>query len=159
GGGVRGGVRRVGAGGRLAGLGRGGSWAPRMPFWRMKVKLEREIVTVGVPNIHAETMAGIYVRPEDWDELIADPEVVVVDTRNDYEYRIDTFERAVNPEACSFTEFPGWSEGQREGGDVLHGKRNVAMLWTDGIRCEKSTACMRPMADDAVYHLEGGILT
>lgn len=143
---------------RLADLVHKESWAPRMPFYRMKVKLKREIVTMGVPNIHAATMAGIYVKPEEWNELISDPEVVVVDTRNDYEYQIGTFEGAVNPETASFTEFPGWIEEQRKPGGVLHNKRKVAMFCTGGIRCEKSTAYMRSLGYDEVYHLEGGIL-
>src|SRR5690554_5154635 len=134
------------------------SWAPKMPFYRMKVKLKREIVTMGVPNIHASTMAGIYVKPEDWNALISDPEVVVVDTRNDYEYQIGTFEGAINPETRSFTEFPGWIEQQRAEGGALHNKRKVAMFCTGGIRCEKSTAYMRSLGYDEVYHLEGGIL-
>lgn len=156
--GIRAVLQRLRSDPRLADLVHKESWAPRMPFYRMKVKLKREIVTMGVPNIHAETMAGIYVRPEDWNELIADPEVVVVDTRNDYEYRIGTFERAVNPETRSFTEFPAWIEAQRQEGGVLHGKRKVAMFCTGGIRCEKSTAYMRSLGYDEVYHLEGGIL-
>lgn len=156
--GIRAVLQRLRSDPRLADLVHKESWAPRMPFYRMKVKLKREIVTMGVPNIHAETMAGIYVRPEDWNELIADPEVVVVDTRNGYEYRIGTFERAVNPETRSFTEFPAWIEAQRQEGGVLHGKRKVAMFCTGGIRCEKSTAYMRSLGYDEVYHLEGGIL-
>src|SRR5690606_11467321 len=156
--GIRAVLQRLRSDPRLADLVHKESWAPRMPFYRMKAKLKREIVTMGVPNIHAETMAGIYVRPEDWNELIADPEVVVVDTRNDYEYRIGTFERAVNPETRSFTEFPAWIEAQRQEGGVLHGKRKVAMFCTGGIRCEKSTAYMRSLGYDEVYHLEGGIL-
>jgi len=134
------------------------SRAPRMPFYRMKVKLKREIVTMGIPNVQAQTHAGIYVKPEDWNALISDPEVLVVDTRNDYEYRIGTFEGAVNPETRSFTEFPGWIEAQRAKGGVLHDKRKVAMFCTGGIRCEKSTAYMRSLGYDEVYHLEGGIL-
>lgn len=143
---------------RLADLVHKESRAPRMPFYRMKVKLKREIVTMGIPNVQAETMAGVYVKPEDWNELISDPEVVVVDTRNDYEFQIGTFERAVNPETDSFTEFPGWIAQQREQGGVLHNKRKVAMFCTGGIRCEKSTAYMRSLGYDEVYHLEGGIL-
>lgn len=143
---------------RLADLIHKESWAPRMPFYRMKVKLKREIVTMGVPNIHAATMAGTYVKPEDWNTLISDPEVVLVDTRNDYEYQIGTFEGAINPETISFTEFPGWIQQQREEGGVLHNKRKVAMFCTGGIRCEKSTAYMRSLGYDEVYHLEGGIL-
>ncbi len=142
----------------LADLSHKESWAPRMPFYRMKVKLKREIVTMVIPNVQAATMAGIYVKPEDWNSLISDPDVVLVDTRNDYEYRIGTFEGAINPETRSFTEFPGWVEAQRKEGGVLHGKRKVAMFCTGGIRCEKSTAYMRTLGYDEVYHLEGGIL-
>ena len=156
--GIRAVLARLRADLRLADLVHKESWAPRMPFYRMKVKLKREIVTMGVPNIHAATMAGIYVKPEDWNALISDPEVVVVDTRNDYEYRIGTFEGAVNPRTRSFTEFPGWIEAQRAQGGALHGKRKVAMFCTGGIRCEKSTAYMRSLGYDEVYHLEGGIL-
>jgi UPF0176 protein len=156
--GIRAVLARLHADPRLADLVHKESWAPRMPFYRMKVKLKREIVTMGVPNIHAATMAGIYVKPEDWNDLISDPDVVVVDTRNDYEYRIGTFEGAINPETRSFTEFPDWIRQQREEGGVLHGKRRVAMFCTGGIRCEKSTAYMRSLGYDEVYHLEGGIL-
>lgn len=156
--GIRAVLARLHADPRLADLVHKESWAPRMPFYRMKVKLKREIVTMGVPNVHAETMAGIYVKPADWDALISDPEVVVVDTRNDYEYRIGTFEGAINPETRSFTEFPGWIEAQRAQGGALHSKRKVAMFCTGGIRCEKSTAYMRSLGYDEVYHLEGGIL-
>jgi len=143
---------------RLAGLEHKESWAPRMPFYRMKVKLKREIVTMGVPNIHAATMAGTYVKPRDWNALISDPDVVVVDTRNDYEYQIGTFQGAINPETRSFTEFPDWIQAQRAEGGALQGKRKVAMFCTGGIRCEKSTAYMRSLGYDEVYHLEGGIL-
>lgn len=143
---------------RLADLVHKESWAPRMPFYRMKVKLKREIVTMGIPNVQAATMAGKYVKPQEWNALIADPEVVVVDTRNDYEFQIGTFEGAVNPQTSSFTEFPEWIEKQRAEGGILHGKRKVAMFCTGGIRCEKSTAYMRTLGYDEVYHLEGGIL-
>src|SRR5690606_15777623 len=143
---------------RLANLEHKESWAPQMPFYRMKVKLKREIVTMGIPNVNAQTMAGTYVKPEDWNELISDPEVVLVDTRNDYEYQIGTFDGAINPETRSFTEFPDWIEAQRREGGVLHGKRKVAMFCTGGIRCEKSTAYMRSLGYEEVYHLQGGIL-
>lgn len=156
--GIRAVLARLRADPRLASLVHKESRASRMPFYRMKVKLKREIVTMGVPNVHAETMAGTYVRPEDWNELISDPEVVVIDTRNDYEYRIGTFSRAVNPETGSFTELPDWIAAQRAEGGVLHNKRKVAMFCTGGIRCEKSTAYMRSLGYDEVYHLEGGIL-
>ena len=143
---------------RLADLEHKESWAPEMPFYRMKVKLKREIVTMGIPNVNAQTMAGTYVKPEEWNELISDPDVVLIDTRNDYEYQIGTFEGAINPETRSFTEFPDWIEAQRREGGVLHGKRKVAMFCTGGIRCEKSTAYMRSLGYDEVYHLQGGIL-
>jgi UPF0176 protein len=134
------------------------SHAQKMPFYRMKVKLKREIVTLGVPNVHAATMAGTYVKPEDWNALIDDPDVVVVDTRNDYEVSIGTFNRAINPSTTSFTEFPAWVKAQSAEGGVLHNKPKLAMFCTGGIRCEKSTAYMRTLGFDAVYHLEGGIL-
>lgn len=143
---------------RLASLEHKESWADAQPFYRMKVKLKREIVTMGVPNIHAATMAGQYVRPEDWNELIDDPDVVVVDTRNDYEVSIGTFAGAVNPKTASFTEFPEWVKEQSREGGVLHGKARIAMFCTGGIRCEKSTAYLRTQGFDNVYHLEGGIL-
>lgn len=134
------------------------SWADKMPFYRMKVKLKREIVTMGVPNVQAETMSGTYVSPEDWNALIDDPDVVVVDTRNDYEVSIGTFKRAINPHTASFTEFPEWVKEQSAEGGVLHNKPRLAMFCTGGIRCEKSTAYMRTLGFDEVYHLEGGIL-
>lgn len=134
------------------------SWAETMPFYRMKVKLKREIVTMGVPNVQAETMAGTYVKPEDWNALIDDPDVVVVDTRNDYEVSIGTFKRAINPHTTSFTEFPQWVKEQSAEGGILQNKPRLAMFCTGGIRCEKSTAYMRTLGFDQVYHLEGGIL-
>lgn len=143
---------------RLAELDHKESWAPDMPFYRMKVKLKREIVTMGVPNVHARTMAGTYVKPTDWNQLIDDPDVVVVDTRNDYEVAIGTFARAINPKTNSFTEFPQWVQDQSQPGGVLHNKSKVAMFCTGGIRCEKSTAYLRSQGFDQVYHLDGGIL-
>ncbi|MBP6020586.1 MAG: rhodanese-related sulfurtransferase [Burkholderiaceae bacterium] len=143
---------------RLAELEHKASWAPEMPFYRMKVKLKREIVTMGVPNVHARTMAGTYVKPDDWNQLIDDPDVVVVDTRNDYEVAIGTFAHAINPHTNSFTEFPQWVQDQSQPGGVLHNKSKVAMFCTGGIRCEKSTAYLRTQGFDQVYHLDGGIL-
>ncbi|MGB3288171.1 MAG: rhodanese-related sulfurtransferase [Burkholderiaceae bacterium] len=143
---------------RLAGLEHKESWAEAMPFYRMKVKLKREIVTMGVPNVHARTMAGTYVKPADWNALIDDPDVVVVDVRNDYEVSIGSFDRALNPHTTSFSEFPQWVADQsRDGGVLAHGGK-VAMFCTGGIRCEKSTAYLRSQGFDQVYHLEGGIL-
>lgn len=143
---------------RLADLEHKESWAQAQPFYRMKVKLKREIVTMGVPNVQAQTMAGQYVAPQDWNALIDDPDVVVVDTRNDYEVAIGTFARAVNPKTTSFSEFPAWVQAQSGEGGVLRGKSKVAMFCTGGIRCEKSTAYLRSQGFDQVYHLQGGIL-
>lgn len=143
---------------RMAGLDHKESWADRMPFYRMKVKLKREIVTMGVTSIDPTTMAGDYVEPSQWNELIDDPDVVVVDVRNDYEVGIGTFKSAVNPETATFRDFPAWVQKQSEPGGVLQAKRKVAMFCTGGIRCEKSTAYLKSQGFEKVYHLQGGIL-
>jgi UPF0176 protein len=147
---------------RLAALEHKESWADKLPFYRMKVRLKREIVTLGVPGINPGDMAGTYVKPQDWNTLIADPEVVVVDTRNAYEVGIGTFAGAVDPHTKSFSELPAWVAAQSAPGGLLaekDGKKpRVAMFCTGGIRCEKSTAFMRTQGFDEVYHLEGGIL-
>lgn len=134
------------------------SWSGLPPFRRMRVRLKNEIVTSGMPEVSPATMAGIYVKPEDWNTLIRDPDVVLVDTRNDYEIEIGTFERAIDPAIQTFSQLPAWINRA----DVLKavgGKRpKVAMFCTGGIRCEKSTAMMRAKGYDEVYHLEGGIL-
>jgi UPF0176 protein len=143
---------------RLANLEHKESWADDMPFYRMKVKLKREIVTMGVPNVQAQTMAGTYVKPDQWNQLISEPGVVLVDVRNDYEVGIGTFKGAVNPLTTSFSEFPQWVADQSKEGGVLAGGAKVAMFCTGGIRCEKSTAYLRSQGFDQVYHLQGGIL-
>lgn len=131
----------------------------RPPFHRLRVRLKKEIVTMGQPNINAHN-AGIYVKPEDWNALISDPEVVVIDTRNDYEIGIGTFKKAVNPRTESFRQFPAWVQEQSKQGGLLDKNKvkKVAMFCTGGIRCEKSTAYMKAQGFDEVYHLEGGIL-
>lgn len=134
------------------------SWSDEMPFYRMKVKLKREIVTMGVPDLDAQRLAGAYVAPQEWNALIQDPDVVVVDVRNDYEVSIGSFSGAVNPHTASFSEFPDWVREQAAEGGVLEKKRKVAMFCTGGIRCEKSTAYLRSQGYDEVYHLQGGIL-
>jgi UPF0176 protein len=134
------------------------SWSERAPFYRMKVRLKKEIVTLGVPGISPIHMAGTYVKPADWNALISDPEVVVVDTRNDYEVEIGTFAHAVNPNIRSFSELPQWVEDAERLGKATGKKPKVAMFCTGGIRCEKSTALMKTLGYDEVYHLEGGIL-
>ncbi len=130
------------------------SAAAEMPFYRMKVRVKKEIVTLGVPEADPSTCVGTYVAPEDWNALIADPDVAIIDTRNDYEVGIGTFEGAINPQTASFREFPDWFRQQTE----LHGKRKFAMFCTGGIRCEKATAFLKTQGFDEVYHLQGGIL-
>jgi UPF0176 protein len=130
------------------------STAPKMPFHRMKVRLKREIVTMGVAGIDPLENAGAYVEPSNWNALISDPETVVVDTRNDYEVSLGTFQRAVNPGTASFRDFPDWVEQHRP---ELQG-RKVAMFCTGGIRCEKATAYLRSLGIEDVFHLKGGIL-
>lgn len=129
-----------------------------MPFYRMRVRLKKEIVTLGVPGLNPARNAGTYVKPEDWNALIEDPGVVVIDTRNDYEVGIGTFDRAINPHTRSFSEFPAWVAEQSQPGGVLAGNPKVAMFCTGGIRCEKSTAFLKSQGFEEVYHLEGGIL-
>lgn len=130
------------------------STTPEKPFKRTKVKLKKEIVTMGVEDIDPRKVVGTYVEPKDWNDLINDPDVLLVDTRNDYEYAVGTFEHAVNPNTESFREFPDYVK------DNLSPKKHkkVAMFCTGGIRCEKSTAFMKQQGFDEVYHLKGGIL-
>ena len=139
---------------RIADLEHKESWAEENPFYRMKVRLKREIVTLGVDGVDPTQDVGTYVTPEDWNDLINDPDVVLIDTRNDYEVAIGTFKGAVNPETKSFREFPEWLERQ----DNTLKKTKVAMFCTGGIRCEKSTALLKARGYEDVYHLQGGIL-
>jgi UPF0176 protein len=132
------------------------SGAATMPFHRMKVRIKREIVTMGQPDIDPLHVVGTYVDPHDWNALIADPDTIVIDTRNDYEVAIGTFAGAVDPHTRSFSEFPEWFRAHRA--QLLEGKTKVAMFCTGGIRCEKSTAFLRQEGVDQVYHLKGGIL-
>jgi len=138
----------------LAGLEVKYSDTAEMPFHRMKVRLKREIVTMGVDGIDPVRSAGTYVVPADWNALISDPETIVVDTRNDYEVSLGTFRGAVDPRTKSFREFPAWVEAHRQ---ELEG-RKVAMFCTGGIRCEKATAYVRSLGIEEVFHLKGGIL-
>ncbi len=130
------------------------SHAREMPFNRMKVRLKREIVTMGQPDVDPTAAVGRYVAPEDWNDLIGAEDVVVIDTRNDYEVAIGTFEGAVDPQTKSFGEFPDWWQ---ENKDRFHNKR-VAMFCTGGIRCEKSTNYLIGQGVEDVFHLKGGIL-
>ena len=134
------------------------SRAPAMPFHRMKVRLKREIVTMGVANIDPLASVGTYVAPADWNALIADPDTIVIDTRNDYEVAIGTFQTAIDPQTSSFRDFPEWFRARRE--ELLgQGQQpKVAMFCTGGIRCEKSTAFLKAEGVAEVFHLQGGIL-
>jgi len=124
------------------------------PFKRTKVKLKKEIVTMGVEGIDPRKVVGTYVEAKDWNALITDPNVLLVDTRNDYEYAVGTFENAVNPNTVSFRDFPAYVKNNMS--PQKHKK--VAMFCTGGIRCEKSTAYLKEQGYDEVYHLKGGIL-
>ncbi|WP_417587283.1 rhodanese-related sulfurtransferase [Pararhodobacter oceanensis] len=125
-----------------------------MPFGRMKVRLKREIVTMGQPDVDPLARTGHYVAPQAWNELIAQEDVAVIDTRNDYEVAIGSFDGAIDPETRSFGEFPAWWEANKE---RFHNKR-IAMFCTGGIRCEKSTNYLLSQGVEEVFHLKGGIL-
>ena len=139
---------------RFKGLGFKLSYHDDMPFLRTRVKLKREIVTMGVEDIDPNKSAGTYVKPKHWNQLISDPDVLVIDTRNDYEVAIGTFKNAINPKTNTFKEFPSYAAANLD--TVKHKK--IAMFCTGGIRCEKSTAYLREQGFEDVYHLEGGIL-
>ncbi|MBP6682765.1 MAG: rhodanese-related sulfurtransferase [Halioglobus sp.] len=125
-----------------------------MPFYRMKVKLKKEIVTMGVSGIDPNRAVGTYVKPSDWNALLSDPEVLLIDTRNDYEYAIGTFRGAIDPHTTTFREFPAFVRGQLD----PRRQKKVAMFCTGGIRCEKASAFMLQEGFEEVYHLHGGIL-
>ncbi|MFY9209831.1 MAG: rhodanese-related sulfurtransferase [Aestuariivita sp.] len=130
------------------------SWSDHAPFPRLKVRLKREIVTMGQPDVDPRARVGHYVDPRDWNALISDPEVAVIDTRNDYEVAIGTFDGAIDPRTESFRDFPAWWEANRQ---RFHNKK-IAMFCTGGIRCEKSTNFLLGQGVEDVYHLKGGIL-
>ncbi len=142
------------ADGRFEGISAKESFDDEQPFLRAKVKLKKEIVTMGVEGIDPKEIVGTYVKPEDWNALISDPDVTVIDTRNEYEVQIGTFSNAINPHTETFREFPQYAA------DHLDPKKDkkVAMFCTGGIRCEKSTAYLKSLGFEEVYHLEGGIL-
>jgi len=139
---------------RFEGLSYKVSYDDEMPFYRTRVKLKKEIVTMGVEGIDPKHIVGTYVKPQDWNALISDPDVTVIDTRNDYEIEIGTFKNAINPETDSFRQFPEYID--KNYSPEKHKK--VAMFCTGGIRCEKSTAYLKEKGFEEVYHLEGGIL-
>lgn len=139
---------------RLANVVTKESFSDIMPFYRSKVKLKKEIVTMGVEGIDPKHIVGTYVKPADWNALIANPDVVLVDTRNDYEVSIGTFKNALNPDTTTFREFPEYTKTHLENAK----DKKIAMFCTGGIRCEKSTAYLKQQGFNEVYHLEGGIL-
>lgn len=130
------------------------SQADEIPFYRMKVRLKKEIVRLGMPEVNPNDQVGEYVAPEEWNALISDPNVILIDTRNDYEYEIGSFQGALNPKTKSFRQFPEYVK------EELADKKDqpVAMFCTGGIRCEKSTSLLLKQGFTKVYHLEGGIL-
>jgi UPF0176 protein len=130
------------------------SWASKNPFYRMKVRLKREIVALGVDGISPTKKVGEYVNPEDWNKLINDPNTIVIDTRNNYEVDIGTFKNSINPETVTFREFPTFVEKKLKDNK----QKKVAMFCTGGIRCEKATSLMLERGFEDVYHLKGGIL-
>ena len=129
------------------------SIADAPPFKRLKVRLKKEIVTMGI-DVDAATGAGTYVTPEEWNALIADPDVAVVDARNDYEVGIGCFDGAIDPQTENFGDLPAWLDDFAAGTN----KKKLAMYCTGGIRCEKSTAYAKRLGFEEVYHLKGGIL-
>ena len=130
------------------------STASAPPFARRKVRLKREIVTMGQPDVDPKARVGHYVDPADWNALITAPDVAVIDTRNDYEVAIGTFQGAVDPQTASFRDFPAWWEANKH---RFHNKR-IAMFCTGGIPFEKSTNWLLGQGVEDVYHLKGGIL-
>ncbi|NRQ42584.1 rhodanese-related sulfurtransferase [Rheinheimera sp. YQF-2] len=142
------------ADGRFDGMSYKESLSDELAFYRTKVKLKKEIVTMGVEGINPAHIVGTYVKGDDWNRLISDPDTILIDTRNDYEVAIGTFKNAVNPNTTTFREFPQWAADNLD--KTKHKK--VAMFCTGGIRCEKSTAFLKEQGFDEVYHLDGGIL-
>lgn len=134
------------------------AWTERVPFHRMKVRLKREIVTMGQPDIDPAQDAGCYVRPQDWNDLIDAPDTILIDTRNDYEVAIGSFAGAIDPQTPTFSDFPEWFRANRQ--RLFDGKTSpkIAMFCTGGIRCEKATAFLKSEGCTEVYHLQGGIL-
>ncbi len=134
------------------------AWTAEMPFHRMKVRIKREIVTMGQPDLDPARQAGVYVSPAEWNALIADPHTLVIDTRNDYEGQVGAFHGAVQPNTRSFRDFPAWFRTEGRALMAQRDARQVAMYCTGGIRCEKATAFLKAEGVENVHHLEGGVL-
>ena len=132
------------------------SYALGETFGRMKVKIKKEIVTMGLRDINPSQITGRHIKNEEWNELINDPHTLVIDTRNQYEYSIGTFKNAINPMTDSFREFPKWIEENLE--ELMTNKKRVAMFCTGGIRCEKASSLMIKNGCEDVYQLDGGVI-
>ena len=130
------------------------SHAPQMPFYRLKVRLKTEIVTLGVPGVSPLKKVGTYVAPKEWNDLISNPDVLVLDTRNDYETVMGTFQGDLDPKTKTFRSFPDYVKANLD--PAKHKK--IAMYCTGGIRCEKASSYMLEQGFEEVYHLKGGIL-
>jgi UPF0176 protein len=130
------------------------STAPTLPFLRLKVRLKKEIVTIGNAAANPNEHVGEYIEAKDWNALISDPDVIIIDTRNDYEVRVGSFQNAIDPHTEKFSDFPKWVDSNL---DNMKGKK-IATFCTGGIRCEKATSYMKLKGFEKVYHLKGGIL-
>jgi UPF0176 protein len=130
------------------------SFANEAPFYRMKVRLKKEIVTIGIPEVNPNDIVGTYLTPEEWNKVISEPDTVLIDTRNDYEVKIGTFKGAIDPQTDTFREFPDYVKDHLD----KQKHKKVAMFCTGGIRCEKASAYMKKLGFEEVYHLKGGIL-
>jgi UPF0176 protein len=139
---------------RLADLNFKETFDDKNPFDKAKVKLRKEIVTMGVKNVDPTISSGTYLNPEEWHEFIKDPNVILIDTRNDYEFELGTFKNAVNPATENFREFPEYVKHHLQD----QKDKKIAMFCTGGIRCEKSTAYLKEQGFENVYHLRDGIL-
>ena len=128
----------------------------KQPFHKMRVKLKKEIVTIGLPEINPNKTVGTYVKPEQWNDIISDPDVILIDTRNKFEIKIGSFKNALDPRTTSFRDFPEWVKKFKQ--DKTNTNKKIAMYCTGGIRCEKASSLMKEEGFNEVYHLQGGIL-
>ena len=128
----------------------------KQPFHKMRVRLKKEIVTIGLPEINPNKTVGTYVKPEEWNDIISDPDVILIDTRNKFEIKIGSFKNALDPRTTSFRDFPEWVKKFKQ--DKMNTNKKIAMYCTGGIRCEKASSLMKEEGFNEVYHLQGGIL-
>ena len=128
----------------------------KQPFHKMRVRLKKEIVTIGLPEINPNKTVGTYVKPEQWNDIISDPDVILIDTRNKFEIKIGSFKNALDPRTTSFRDFPEWVKKFKQ--DKTNTNKKIAMYCTGGIRCEKASSLMKEEGFNEVYHLQGGIL-